>query len=93
MASAVARAESKALRSVPSMFLISKSGPKAETVAGESSSAMRTIGLGKVRTFELGKEKGKAATLELSASILVISVQGGLVCRSKGYYTQIKREA
>jgi hypothetical protein len=58
MASAVARAESKALRSVPSIFLISKSGPKAETVAGESSSAMRTIGLGKVKILgKLGEEK------------------------------------
>jgi hypothetical protein len=27
------------------MFLISKSGPKAETVAGESTSAISTIGL------------------------------------------------
>jgi hypothetical protein len=40
------------------MFLISKSGPRAETVAGESSSAMRTIGLGKVRFLgKLGEEK------------------------------------
>ena len=29
----------------PSQFLISKSGPRAFTVAGESSSAIRTIGL------------------------------------------------
>jgi hypothetical protein len=52
MASAVAKAESKAFRSVPSMFLISKSGPRAETVAGESSSAITTTGFGKVRILE-----------------------------------------
>jgi hypothetical protein len=34
------------------MFLISKSGPKAETVAGESSSAIRTTGLVKVKILE-----------------------------------------
>jgi len=40
------------------MFLISKSGPRAETVAGESSSAIRTIGLGKVKVLgKLGEEK------------------------------------
>ncbi|CAB4566424.1 unannotated protein [freshwater metagenome] len=45
IAEAVASSASKTARSVPSMFLISKSGPKAETVAGESSSAISTIGL------------------------------------------------
>jgi len=37
--------------------LISKSGPKAETVAGESSSAIRTTGLVKVRAFGLDKRE------------------------------------
>jgi hypothetical protein len=47
IALAVANSASKTARLVPSMFLISKSGPSAETVAGESSSAIRTIGFGK----------------------------------------------
>ncbi len=45
MASAVAKALSSAGRSVPSTFTISKSGPRASTVAGESSSAISTTGL------------------------------------------------
>ena len=38
-------AASSAARSVPSTLRMSKSGPRASTVAGESSSAIRTIGL------------------------------------------------
>ncbi len=44
-ASASARAASRAGRSVPSTDRTSKSGPRASTVAGESSSAMSTTGL------------------------------------------------
>ena len=36
---------SSAARSAPSQWRISKSGPRASTVAGDSSSAMRTTGL------------------------------------------------
>ncbi len=43
-AAASASAASSAGRSVPSTDLISKSGPRASTVAGESSSAIRTTG-------------------------------------------------
>jgi hypothetical protein len=38
-------AGSNAARSAPSTWRISKSGPSASTVAGESSSAIKTIGL------------------------------------------------
>ena len=48
IAEAEATASKRALRSVPSTFLTSKSSPRAATVAGDSSSAMRTIGLLKV---------------------------------------------
>ena len=44
MAFASASAASSAGRSVPSTTRISKSGPRASTVAGESSSAISTIG-------------------------------------------------
>src|ERR1700712_2274550 len=44
IASAVASAASSAGRSVPSTFTTSKSGPRASTVAGESSSAISTTG-------------------------------------------------
>ena len=42
---ASASAESSAARSVPSTSRMSKSGPRASTVAGESCSAIRTTGL------------------------------------------------
>ncbi len=45
MASALTTSCSSAARSVPSTFLTSKSGPRASTVAGDSSSAIKTIGL------------------------------------------------
>ena len=48
IALAVASFSNNALRSVPSTLRTSKSGPRASTVAGESSSAIRTIGLAKV---------------------------------------------
>jgi hypothetical protein len=44
------------------MFLISKSGPKAETVAGESSSAISTIGLD-TKTPKIGDEGGSSKPL------------------------------
>ena len=43
---ASARAGNSAERSAPSTLRTSKSGPNASRVAGESSSAMRTIGFG-----------------------------------------------
>ena len=45
IASALASALSSAGRSVPSTLMTSKSGPSASTVAGDSSSAIRTTGL------------------------------------------------
>ena len=48
MAFAVASSFRSAALSVPSTLRTSKSGPSASTVAGESSSAIRTIGLDNV---------------------------------------------
>ena len=53
-ASTSARAGSSSSRSAPSQWRISKSGPRASMVAGESSSAMRTTGLVTCQSFGVG---------------------------------------
>ena len=55
MALASASAASRAGRSVPSRCRMSKSGPSASTVAGESSSAISTIGFATNRILRQGE--------------------------------------
>ena len=58
MVQSVAMADSSAGRSVPSTLRTSKSGPRASTVAGESSSAISTTGFDTNGSFGACAQQG-----------------------------------